>query len=436
MPTNPASLAFVVGPGSITQLGVVDGSAYGTLPASMDSLVKMGVNTASTVFNVTPPSVPGQSINLLVQASFLEGDTDALVLPYRNAANPSQPFAGPGGGSGAQNTRRTQRVQLQVKAGAPANAGSQATPFADAGWSPLWIVTVNAGTTSILAGNIIPHPDAPTVPAKLPTLRRRVLGGLDLYVSNQGIDSNAGTSVSAPVATIQRALALAADRYDLSGQEVRIRLAAGTYLGATISGSVLPGAVKIIGDLVNPGQVIISQGGGNAITAADGARLFLSGLTVTATGSNVDYATTGVGVLATGGSVVALDGGMNFGSCDTAHMLALLASVVTVAAAGPNLGKPYSISGSSPIHLLALNGSIGGFAHSMISISNGPNFSSGFVVAGSGSTVNAWGATFVGGATGVRYVASGNAVIETRGAGAAYLPGSTAGVVTTGGQYL
>ena len=43
-PTSPASLSVVIGPGSITQFGVVDSEAFGSLPALSDPLVRIGVN--------------------------------------------------------------------------------------------------------------------------------------------------------------------------------------------------------------------------------------------------------------------------------------------------------------------------------------------------------------------------------------------------------
>ena len=44
-PTAPASMTVSVGPGSITQLTVVDTLAYGSLPAdTTDPLLKFGVN--------------------------------------------------------------------------------------------------------------------------------------------------------------------------------------------------------------------------------------------------------------------------------------------------------------------------------------------------------------------------------------------------------
>ena len=171
-PAVPAGLFVVCSPGSITQLATVDQNAYGSLPAdTADSLLKMGVNLASTSFGLTPPATSGQAINYLVEAAFQESDTDPVVLPYYNAANPAQPFLGAANSGIAQATQRIQRVQFQIKAGPPANLGSQTTPGVDAGWSGLAVVTVGYGQTQITASNIAQLPTSPALQYKLSGLR-------------------------------------------------------------------------------------------------------------------------------------------------------------------------------------------------------------------------------------------------------------------------
>ncbi|MBV9756814.1 MAG: hypothetical protein JO047_07150 [Alphaproteobacteria bacterium] len=170
-PTVPASMTVNVGPGSITLLGPVDSTSYGSLPADItEPLLKMGINRANTQFTLTAPSISGQSINYLIEAAFDESDSGPVVLPYYNAANPAQPYSGPNNSGTAQNTQRLQRVELQLKPGAPANAGLQQTPPADSGWAGLYVVTVNYGQTEISAGNIVPVATAPFLPFKLPQL--------------------------------------------------------------------------------------------------------------------------------------------------------------------------------------------------------------------------------------------------------------------------
>jgi hypothetical protein len=171
-PTTPASLTVNIGPGSITQLSPVDATAYGSLAADVtDQIVKTGINLQATSFTLGAPANSGQSINYLIEAAFSETDTDPVVLPYVNAANPAQPFSGPNNAGTAQNTLRIQRVQLQVKPGAAASAGAQTTPAADSGWIALYVVTVNYGQSAITTANISVAGGAPFIGYKLPSLR-------------------------------------------------------------------------------------------------------------------------------------------------------------------------------------------------------------------------------------------------------------------------
>ena len=181
-PTSPASLTVTVGPGSLTQLTTVDTLSYGSLPAdTTDPLVKIGINISSTGFTFVTPTTSGQSANYLIQASFLESDVNPVVLPYYNAANPAQPYSGPTNSGVAQNTQRIQRVQLELKAGAPALSGQQQTPPVDAGWVGLYTIGVSYGQTEILVANIALSPAAPFLTWKLPQLRPGFASGVRTF---------------------------------------------------------------------------------------------------------------------------------------------------------------------------------------------------------------------------------------------------------------
>ena len=170
-PTTPASMQVVVGPGSMVSLQTVDATAYGSLAADpLDALVKLGINLVSTTFTLTAPASAGQSIDYLIEAAFLEADSNPVVLPYYNAANPAVPYTGPTNSGVAQNTQRAQRVQLQLKAGMAANTGTQTPPPVDAGWTGLYVATVAYGQTTVTAPNISIYAGAPFIGAKLPAL--------------------------------------------------------------------------------------------------------------------------------------------------------------------------------------------------------------------------------------------------------------------------
>jgi hypothetical protein len=184
-PTVPASMAITVGPGSITQFGPIDAMSYGSIPAdTSDNIVKMGTNTGPATFTLSPPSSIGQSINYLIEASFVEVDEQPVVLPYYNASNPSQSFSGPSNTGSAQNTVRAQRVQLQVKPGLPGNTGSQVTPVPDTGWVGLYQIAVSSGQSQITSSNITVIPTAPFLTWKLPSLRPGFGSGVQSFLSN------------------------------------------------------------------------------------------------------------------------------------------------------------------------------------------------------------------------------------------------------------
>jgi hypothetical protein len=171
MPTVPGSLAVQVTPGSLSEPAPLEASSYGSLPADSTELVKMAINLAPTVLPLTAPATPGHSVTWLVEAAFQEADTDPVVLPYYNAANPAQPYLGPGNAGTAQATRRVQRVQLQLKPGVPAPSGTQVAPAVDAGWVALATVTVAHGQTAVGPGHIAQLPDVPRIAFRLPELR-------------------------------------------------------------------------------------------------------------------------------------------------------------------------------------------------------------------------------------------------------------------------
>ena len=170
-PTAPASLSVNIGPGSVTQFGVIDTTPFGGLPAlPANPLLKLGVNIGPTSFVLAPPAASGQVINYLIEATLSEMDGGAVVLPYYNASNPSVPFSGPGGGGAAQMTDRVQTVQLVAKPGPPVAAGSMSLPAVDAGWVGLYVVSVAFGQQAITAANISTIPTAPFLNWKLPQL--------------------------------------------------------------------------------------------------------------------------------------------------------------------------------------------------------------------------------------------------------------------------
>ncbi|MBU9629924.1 hypothetical protein KTE60_11575 [Burkholderia multivorans] len=169
VPTSPAGMTVNVNPGRVYSLQQRDPTAYSSLGQdTTNQIMKQGVLLSATNFSCPAPATSGYSINYLISASFLEQDTNAVVLPYYNSANPSQAFSGPpvnGQSSGiAQNTTRQDTIQLTLTAGVAAATGSQQTPATPTGQIPLWVVTVAYGQTSITASSISAVAGSPFAP--------------------------------------------------------------------------------------------------------------------------------------------------------------------------------------------------------------------------------------------------------------------------------
>jgi hypothetical protein len=278
LPTTPASMNITIGPGSITQFAQIDATAYGSIPAdTTDYVVKMGTNIAAVTFNLSAPASVGQTMVYLLEAAFLEQDSSPVVLPYYNASNPAQTYSGPGNSGTAQNTLRTQSVQIQLKAGVPANTGSQVVPAADAGWTGLYQITVANGQTTITAANIAVLPAAPFLTWKLPQLRPGFGSGVQSFLTSGTFFVPAGVT------------------------QVEVEVwGAGSGSFASVPGLPSGGgaaggyARKLIAGLV-PGQAVpVSVGvggvGGSATGSAAGSGGTSSfGTFVSATGGSVNY---------------------------------------------------------------------------------------------------------------------------------------------------
>ncbi|BBL73227.1 hypothetical protein [Methylomagnum ishizawai] len=164
-PTPTPGLSVLVGQGEIYALGNVDDTDMGRLAAdTTNQIVKQGLAMGDTTLTAfSAPGSSGQARNYLVQARYVDADTNAVVLPYYNAADPSSPWSGPNNSGNASATARQGVCVVSLKAGTAATAGSQATPAPDAGNVPLWVVTLVYGQTAIAAGDISRHPDAPYI---------------------------------------------------------------------------------------------------------------------------------------------------------------------------------------------------------------------------------------------------------------------------------
>ena len=419
--TYGAGLQVSISPGSLTSFQQIDSSPFGSLSANGSSIVKQGINTGYAVTTtLTVPVTPGQSINWLIQANFQETDQVPVALPYYNASNPSVAYSGPANSGTAQNTVRRQAVAIGAKPGSAATTGSQLTPAPDSGWVALYIVTVNAGQVAIQPGDITVYPGAPFLPTLVTQMRRRLFAPLSLYVSTLGNDANAGLSPRTAFASKQAAWNYIVQNLDLNGYMVTVNVASGTYTDALVCNGSIVGAVGSA--VAFTGTSVVINSSATCITASNGAVPTFFGFTLNSS--------TGYGIVALSGSTI-LYGGMNFGTCAVAHVAATSGTILET--------SPNTISGSATAHYSVSNN--GTISTASCVITAGVSFSIAFAVAQlCGVLMFPTSQTFTGsGAStvnGTRYLAASNGVIQANGTGPNFIPGTTAGSTSTGGQYL
>lgn len=261
------------------------------------------------------------------------------------------------------------------------------------------------------------------------TQRTQLLGNnFGLYVATSGSDTgNNGLTAATPFATIQHAVAVLNQSYDLNGQDVTIAISAGTYsAGASLEGT-LPGQTGA------PAITFVTSGGGVTVSAsgqcfaAVGAQFTLDGAFTLITTSAAGAAN--AAVASTNGGLVVLEGsGTVFGSSGEYHMLA--------AAGGQILGTggmSYTISGGAAVHWQAQTAGNITIEEATVTLSGTPVFSAAFAQVVDGGTIDCAANTFSGTASGSRYNATNCGVINTNAAGTTYLPGSTSGTGTNPG---
>ena len=430
-PTGPASLQVLVGQGSIYAQENVDSTAYGSLSSdTAHQIVKQGINLGTKTLTLAVPGTTGQSINYLIEAAYQDADTGSTVLPYYNSSNPAVAYNGPANSGVSQNTIRQGQCVIQAKAGVAATTGSQVTPAADAGFTPLWVVTVAHTDTAINSGAISQYPGAPFIPYKLPNLpiRTRLTANTNFYVAATGSDSNTGLASSSPWQTLQHAANVLLNTYDLAGFVATVNYATGTDTGGVtvngpFTGATGPASVVFLGNAGTPTNCISSVSSGNNFAAGNGAQFTVNGFELTGGVYNL--------TASNGGSVIAYQN-INFVTATGSHTATGVCGEIEYLGSGS-----YTISGNAPHHWQSQNaGSLIYVPGGTITLTGTPVFSGSFAECDSVAEISAIGITFSGSATGVRYSVSANAVINTNGAGATYLPGNSSGSSATGGQYI
>ena len=272
---------------------------------------------------------------------------------------------------------------------------------------------------------------------KLFVTRTKVTTNMTIYVSPTGNDTTGnGLTPGTAFATVQEAINVVYASYDWNNHLCTIQLADGTYPFGVASAyqAYFPGqpfgmpqfGLTLQGNPTTPQNVFLNATNANCIMA-DRALMNISGLTVTGSGSvNTPTNTQGQGIsVIRGGTIISNNviamncGGSGF-RADNAGTIILSGTGNTIAGTG---GAGLFAAEGTQIYCLGSTLTVSGF-----------NASNAVFVSDQGR-LSMDSTTFVGSATGVRYIATNLGLITTGGGGPNYLPGSTAGVVANNGVY-
>lgn len=280
---------------------------------------------------------------------------------------------------------------------------------------------------SAFGRSLIDDADAATARATLglASVPREVLtANRTYYVRTDGSDSNTGLVDSSGGAflTWQKAWNVILT-LDLGGFTVTVQVRDGTYTGAlSITKPAVGGSVIFQGNSTTPANVVLST------TSSDAIFVSGQGHYLTLKDFKVQTTTAGSAIHTDTGAVVNV-GNLNFGACAGSHLSAENGSQIVYN------NSVAAISGGATSFSAAYNGAQIAFRGNTVTLSGTPAFSTAFAFGMVNSSTFIDLNTFSGSATGARYLAILNAVINVSGAGASHLPGNSAGSTATGGQY-
>jgi hypothetical protein len=253
-------------------------------------------------------------------------------------------------------------------------------------------------------------------------IRERLTSAIFLFVRMDGNDANNGRADNAggAVQSIQKAVDLA-KALDSAGFTVTINVRAGVRtVGAVVNGPLVGGgALDIIGDIATPSNCVVNATSADCFFYTNRARGTVRGFKVTtATSGNCLKAYLGANLTY---------GNMEFGACAGMHV-----DMGTEANVLPSFD--YAISGGAVGHFHT--GAPGSLIAGAITITltGLPVFSAYFSGTAGGYQALAP-ITFVGSATGKRFLAHKNGTIDVGTTSLTFLPGDVAGTTESGGKY-
>jgi hypothetical protein len=240
------------------------------------------------------------------------------------------------------------------------------------------------------------------------------------FVRTDGNDNNTGLVDSSGGAfrNIQKGIDVAAS-LDISIYTVTIRVGAGTWAEDIILKRPLGAGDCILeGDTTTPSNVILTGNGSHAVTFDQPGVWLVRGFRPAATGTGA----VGAGIRAGRYSIIRLSN-MSFGACAGSHVFA--------DGGGIEFLTNYTVAGGSTGggHWQAHQDGLVRASSRTVTITGTPAFAAGWAWTDRGlGTIEAFGMTFSGSATGRRFNIGLNSIIFTNGTTpSTYLPGNTTG---------
>lgn len=255
--------------------------------------------------------------------------------------------------------------------------------------------------------------------------REQLTANRTYYVRADGSDSNTGLvdSTGGAFLTIGKALTTVA-ALDCSTFNCTIQVGDGTYTATVVLPRMLgSGTFTLRGNPTTPANCIISVTGGGAIDALDTHCVW------TVNGFKLQTTTSG-NSLSMAGSGRLKFANMDFGTSAGAHHIIASGTGAIVEATGN-----WTISGNSTYAHMTSSYGAQILAYSKTITLSGTRAFTIFVLSQGVSIIDTGSLTFTGTATGSRYQAALNGIINTSGGGANFFPGDAVGTVVTGGQY-
>lgn len=152
IPSYLGTMNMTLGAGRVYEYGTLDATAFGTLTSDSRLVFRVGQTDSQTLAFAAAPGVGGQSRIDLVQVKLDVTDGNNTVLAYYNSADPSEPFSGPNNDGTSQPLDRLVKATVSIKAGTA--SATPVAPTADAGYTPLYYMTIANGQTAVASGNI------------------------------------------------------------------------------------------------------------------------------------------------------------------------------------------------------------------------------------------------------------------------------------------